>query len=130
MALTSGMWQPGHSSLACVELFAGVQSVTNGFIHRGFKAEGFDKASIDPRQDLTTTEGFMRAFEKVLRLMPDGLLFAAPPCSLFVFMSAYVHQRSRDNPLGNQNVQCVKESNLVFSRTVYLILLAMLVQLG
>ena len=53
-----------------------------------------------------------------LRLMDNGLMPCAPPCSLFVGISASVHMRSDFRLLGDTTRGCVRLSNLILSNFV------------
>lgn len=48
------------------------------------------------------------------RLVPGGMFFGAPPCSLLVGASSSVHRRSDFNVLGATYVFCVRLSNRIW----------------
>ena len=70
-----------------VELFAGDHAVSRGLRAFGYVGLTFDNRTIDPKHDILTPVGFLAALAAVKRLRPNGLLFAAPVCSSWVFMS-------------------------------------------
>ena len=47
-------------------------------------------------------EGFLKAIQLCLRLVPGGLATAGPPCGSFVFINRWTSGRSRTRPLGNK----------------------------
>ena len=76
-----------------VELFAGDHAVSRGLRALGYKGVTFDNRTIDARQDILTPVGFLTALAACQRLRPDGVLFAAPVCSTWVFMSRATTER-------------------------------------
>ena len=80
-----------------VELFAGCHSVTNGVKGLGFPAVGLDFSTVSDFDDITTSAGFLRALLYVMKLYPGGLLWAAPPCSSWV----WVLQKSESESVAN-----------------------------
>ena len=70
-----------------VELFAGCHAVTNGVREHGFPAISLDVSTVSEMDDITSNVGFLRALTYVLALFPGGLLWAAPPCSSWVWVT-------------------------------------------
>jgi hypothetical protein len=66
--------------LDCLELFAGVETITRMFRLKGLTAVAvdIDKQSID---DVASTRGFLRVLALARRLRPNALFFAGVPCS-------------------------------------------------
>lgn len=60
----------------------------------------------------------------VRHLRRNGLLFAAPVCSSWVWMSRGSTFRSKERPLGDERVECVQQGNLQVSRLVLVLLYA------
>lgn len=56
----------------------------------------------------------------------QGPMFAAPPCSTWVWIGRRQTGRSRENPLGNMNWKFVKKANQQVSRVVLLLLVGMI----
>lgn len=77
-----------ESRCMSVELFAGCHSVTNGVKALGFPAIGLDVSTVSDMDDITSNVGFLRALTYVLSLCPGGLLWAAPPCSSWVWATS------------------------------------------
>ena len=75
-------------------------------------------------QDFTSSLGFAVAVGLVARLKSKGLLFAAPICSSWIWLSRSQTRRSRAFPMGRSNVACVKMGNLIMIRTILLARLA------
>ncbi len=79
--------EPPARDLDYVELFAGDRSVSRGMDLLGFVGRSIDMR-FDAAHDFLTPRGFLLVLSLVVRLRPHGLLFAAPPCSTWVFMSS------------------------------------------
>ena len=70
-------------SVASVELFAGVHSVTQGIRAHGLPAVSVDFSTVDYDDDLNTSAGFLRALWYVMNLRPDGLcVFSWEPVTI------------------------------------------------
>eukprot|EP00959_Pyramimonas_sp_CCMP1952_P460456 9479914-Pyramimonas_sp.AAC.1 len=93
-----------------VELFAGCRSVTNGVRSYGCSGVALDFKTISDQDDITSTDGFLRALLYVMCLKPGGLLWAAPPCSTWVWIGRKQTGRHH-NVLGN-GIDCVERANL------------------
>lgn len=77
-----------------------------------------------PQEDISSTEGFLLAVQKVLRIRKGGLLWLGVPCSGFCWMAKSRHGRCPETPLGNEEYESVQKSNLIATRSVLLLLLA------
>jgi hypothetical protein len=109
--------------LSLVEIFAGVQSITRGFRVLGYASEAFDKIS-DPTMDVNTLFGFSMVCKLLLRLRPLGFLWAAPPCSSWVFLSKSTTGRRAWSPLGFEDNFRVSWNNTLVHRLCCLLELA------
>ena len=67
---------------------------------------------------------FFNILDIVLRLQCYALRFAAPPCSLFVWLSMSVHRRSAKHLLGDTANYKVRLSSLILANLVPLLRLA------
>jgi len=114
------------SRVEAVELFAGCHSVTNGIRSMGFPAIGLDMSTVSEWDDLNTSAGFLRALTYVMALEPGGFLWAAPPCSSWVWVDRYQTGRSREQSLGDETRRSVHRANMQVSRVVLLVARAML----
>ena len=74
--------------------------------------------------DLTTTRGFCHLLCLLLRMPVGAILWMAPVCSSFVWISASVTRRSRAFPCGRRGVLSVEVGNLLLTRTILAIMLA------
>ena len=81
-----------------VEVFAGVQSVVCAARTKGFKLLPFD-ILIAKEHDLTTTAGLKLVLESVFAIKEHGLVWLAPVCSSWVWMSRSNTKRSKDRLL-------------------------------
>ena len=127
--------QPAVQDLACVELWAGVQSISRAARAAGMKSEAMDINRIPGETDkrglmcenILTKEGFNNALSAVLRPQPQGLLWMAPVCSSWVWMNSSNCQRSKRNPAGNTAYGPVKDGNKMALIAAFLYALAMLI---
>ena len=109
-----------------MELFAGCHSICNGVRRLGLSAVSLDFSTVSYYDDINSTTGFLRALTYVIGLLPMGLLWLAPPCSSWVFMSRGSTHRTHESPLGNLAFEKVRAANMQVSRVVLLVLMAML----
>ena len=82
-----------------VEMFAGVGAITSGMRGFGYKGESMDK-KFCATDDLLTWCGLLKALWLVSQVQRGGMVWLAPPCGNFVWMSRYTTKRSMQNPLG------------------------------
>eukprot|EP00973_Karenia_brevis_P082653 11457063-Karenia_brevis.AAC.1 len=66
----------------------------------GFNGSKFDYA-VTPTQNILTRSGFFEALDQALQVEAGGASPAGPPCSLWVFMSASIHKRTKAFPGGD-----------------------------
>ena len=95
-----------------LEVFAGMGNMTKAFIAMGMMAEQFEKVH-GQGQDLTTVDGLCAVIILVLRVKEGGLVWLAPPCNMFSWMSSSVHKRTKLNPGGNTQLASVRRSNTI-----------------
>ena len=111
--------------LDAAELFAGVASVTAGMRAQKLTCIPYE---IKPSEhmDMLSCTGFGLALTLVLRMgmAGRGLLWMAPVCSSWVFMSMGTTMRTRWTPEGDSSVECVRKGNLMVCRCVLLAALA------
>lgn len=127
--------QPPVPDLACVELWAGVQTITQAARAMGMEAVGMDINRVPgvtdqpgaQSENILSKQGFMNALSSVLRLRPGGLLWMAPVCSSFVFMNSSNCQRTRKNPAGNTAYGPVKDGNRMALMAAFLYAVGMLI---
>lgn len=115
--------EPVPRDLDCVEAYAGVAAIARAFTAAGLASRAYDKV-ISEEDDVLTVTGLVRLFWLVLRLKPGGLLWAAPPCSMWSFMSSSVHCRTKKNPRGDRTRYSVREANNVARITACVIKIA------
>ncbi len=79
---------PGAEQLPldCVEVFAGAQAITQAVLQFQGTAFAMD-LNMGPTCDVLTPAGLIRLLFAVLRLRPGGLLWGAPPCSTWAWVS-------------------------------------------
>ena len=77
---------PPARDLDFIEVFAGEAAVSKGLHAKGFVGATMDVRH-DPRHNVLKPVGFLTLLALVMRLRPRGLLWLAPVCSTWVFMS-------------------------------------------
>lgn len=108
-----------------LEFWAGVGSIARAARRRGMRAETIDKDHGSETNNLLTSKGFLHAINLVLRLKIGGLLWMAPVCSSFVWLSASHAKRGPDNDFkGDETQEFVREGNLGADIAIFLFVLA------
>ena len=79
---------PNAGMITAVEFFAGVMSITKLLRALGKQAEPFD-ARHSRSHDLNTLVGLVSAIWLLLRVVPGGLTWFAPPCSSWVSLAYF-----------------------------------------
>ena len=102
-----------------VEIFAGEASVS-----KGMRLLGYEGQTLDLRKSLThdilTPAGFLTAMAAAMRIRRGGVLWAAPPCSTWIFLSRHSTGRDKD-PSGNwQTSAYVASQNALVCRLLLL----------
>ena len=91
----------GPRDLERVELFAGVGAVATVAAELGLRRMTYDIKRIpgiaETSEDITTPEGFRTATTLVMRLTTGALLWLAPVCASWVFMTSVKRKRSSKN---------------------------------
>ncbi len=109
--------------LCCLDLFSASRAIERSFLLADDAAVALD-IQLSPLFDITCKVGFFKILDVVLRLQCFALLFAGPPCSLFVWLSSSVHRRCAKNLLGNTANYKVRLSNLIVANLAPLLRLA------
>lgn len=99
--------------LDCVEAFAGVGSIASAFIDGGYAAATFDRATVSADHNVLAYTGLVILLGLICRIRAGGLLWLAPPCGLWGFMSSSVHRRCKTAPWGNESNAGVREANAI-----------------
>jgi hypothetical protein len=108
-----------------VELFAGKMAITNGCGSKHLCCQPFDKI-LNAVEDITTPAGFRQALVYVLRLKPNGVIWAAPECKTWIFIGRKGTGRSFLNPRGDERKKQIRNANLIAENTICLLTLAWL----
>lgn len=112
-------------SLDVLEVFSGQGRLHQACQALGFAARGFDNA-YNWQEDINTFDGFMLLLLLVLSIRQGGLLWLAPPCSWWIFLSHSNHQRAASNQWsGDIRNRRVLKANHLASAAGALIRLAM-----
>lgn len=129
LVLIALVWLIGSSSLLrpCidhVEMFAGCQSITRGYLRASRRAVPLE-IKLDPTWgDILSPAGFCHALHMVLLLVPGSAIWAAPVCSTWTFMNRGTSCRKPWRPLGLVSVPSVRQANIMVSRVAMLCKLA------
>ena len=105
LALQSARWpEKLHRGNDFAEIFAGEQSIT-----KGLKAFGFTGVAVDSRMgvdyDLLRPAGLVLTLMAVMKIRRGGLLWLAPPCSSWIWMSMGSTKRTNKAVLGDQRLK-------------------------
>ena len=119
---TLALLTPQPSQYNGVETFAGDQAVTSGLRLLGYRIIPFD-IRLDASHNLLCRVGFLAVLAAIMRTSRRGILWLAPPCSSWVWMSRHSTGRNR-GALGNQENENVVRQNHLVSRVCYLVALA------
>lgn len=101
--------------LDVVEVFSGAGQLSAACREKGFQVRSFDREH-SPREDLGNSTGLESVIRAIMSLKFGGLLWLAPPCKNWVFLSMPQHKRRRSNAyLGeNPNRQTREANSLVY----------------
>ncbi len=106
-------------ALHFAEVFAG-----NGAVSRGMQAYGFRGRQLDltyhPGHNVLTPAGFLLLLRTVLDIVPGGVLWAAPPCSTWIWLSRSSTRRHL-TPEGNRLSRSVVAHDALVERLVLLL---------
>lgn len=112
-----------HTNRFLVEYFAGVASICFGFGCFQMQTAKYDK-NYDEAMDLNTTIGMATALKFLCGLHKLGLVWAAPPCSSWVFLSVGTTCRSKSNPMGKTSNEKVHWNNILVHKLACLLEIA------
>ncbi len=120
--------RPRH--LQWIEYFCGTGQLSLALSSVLPRGQSFDLVCGGVGHDILTTQGFAAMLDAALQLVPFALAWFAPPCSLWIFLSAGVHKRTVMRPSGDTSRPDVVANNRIVHRCCVLmrILTARLVQ--
>ena len=98
------------------ELFCGTGTMSKCLMRSMPRGESIDIEVGGDHHDMLTSAGFANCLVTILSLVTFAFCWMAPPCSLWVFLSAGVHKRSALNPSGDTSRQDVRSSNTIVHR--------------
>ena len=108
-----------------IEFFAGQAEISVAANNKGMSVVAYDrKYNMNSNiNHFIRQEGFSRALELVLSVVPGGSLWGAPVCGPWVFICRKGTDRSLDNPAGNLKNPRVQNSNrmVVYLTIVFLL---------
>jgi hypothetical protein len=109
-------------NLTYVEAFAGDRSVSWGMDLLGYEGRSFD-TRIDPSHNFLSPIGFLLICMSIMAVHRGGVLWGAPPCSTWVWMSRHSTGRSEATILGNPASDYVRSQNALVTRLVHVLAL-------
>lgn len=112
--ILSALMQPRY--LQWMELFCGTGTLSNALFQELPRGRSVDVVVGDQDHNILTPAGFGMILLWCLALVPYGLAWFAPPCSLWVFLSAGVHKRSMLRPSGDTSRLDVRQCNMIVDR--------------
>lgn len=127
--LLYGIYGP-PKTVTSVEYFAGCASISRGVVSQGGSAVAMDFSSVSGFDDINTPKGFIKCMIYAMGLEPNGFLFAAPPCSSWIWISRGSSQRSEKQPLGNTGHEKVRGANEQVARVLLLIITVLVLHNG
>lgn len=110
-------------SLDFVEVFAGDQSISRGMRMLGYRGLSLDQR-YDPSHNVLCPVGLMVLLHAVLNVRPGGVLWAAPPCSTWVWMSRFSSGRYL-HVAGDPRSEYVRGQNALVERLLFVLEVAM-----
>ena len=98
-----------------VEVFAGAAAVSRNLRRLGFEGFSLDVRTA-PTHDVLRPEGLVLLLDCVLSLEPCCVLWCAPPCSTWVFLSRGSTHRSKERPEGDVSNEYVLAQDALVER--------------
>jgi hypothetical protein len=116
-------WGDVPARLDVLELWSGVGSIFKAAVASGHAGEGID--ILGPHGvDLSTQEGFQYALRRVMSLKPGGLLWMAPVCSSFIWLSRSQTKRKLTNVMGDPGSASACMGNLFAQQCAFFLAVA------
>ena len=103
----------GVRNLNLVSVFDRSKKMSQKWVRQGLAAEAYDINHDTVGMDIVTHIGFFTLLSLLMQLLPQGLSFWAPPCSLFIFLTSSLHLRHLFGPGGNVAQYAVRLSNRI-----------------
>jgi hypothetical protein len=104
-------WLMCDRDLDFLEVCCGQGNLRRAFLDAGFQAIGMDREH-GPEQDIGNMVGLKFLVRSIMRLKAGGLLWLAPPCKNWIFLSSSRHKRKQSNGyLGQKQDGPIKEAN-------------------
>ena len=118
--------RPQGDAVDFVEVFAGAAAIS-----KNHRALGYIGISLDVRvsqhHDVLSPVGLVLLLQQVLRMGPGSVLWCAPPCSTWVFMSRGTTKRSKLKPEGDVANDYILAQDALVERLVLVLEVAMAV---
>ena len=104
-------WLMCDRDLDFLEVCCGQGNLCKAFLNAGFQAIGMDREH-GPEQDIGNVVGLKFLVRSIMRLKAGGLLWLAPPCKNWIFLSSSRRKRKYSNGfLGEKQDGPIREAN-------------------
>jgi len=114
--------QPADRLLVFAEMFAGERAISKGMLAFGYHGRSFD-LRLSSLHNFLNPVGFLALLGTIMNMCQGGVLWLAPPCSTWAWMSRASTGRQL-NILGfHEESHYVKSQNMLVDRMVYLLVL-------
>lgn len=113
---------PDNRLLVFAEMFAGERAISKGMLAFGYAGRSFD-LRLSSLHNFLNPVGFLALLGTIMNMCQGGVLWLAPPCSTWVWMSRASTGRHL-NILGfEEESHYIKSQNMLVNRMVYLLVL-------
>jgi fatty acid desaturase len=106
----------GQPQLQCLETFAGARSICRGFDRLGFRSKSFEILDRDTTENWCGRVGFLHLLAALLMMQLGGLLWMAPVCTTWVWLSRATYGRHFTDAEGWTRIPKVQAANCMLSR--------------
>ena len=114
--------QPAQPHLVFAEMFAGERAISKGMLAFGYAGRSYD-LRLSSLHNFLNPVGFLSLLATIMGMCQGGVLWLAPPCSTWVWMSRSSTGRHIDILGFQEESHYVKSQNMLVDRMVYLLIL-------
>ena len=111
----------GARTLHLLDLFSKAGVAYWEWLDEGYHAGKCDICDPFVNYDILSRRGFKNILRHGLSLKEGGIVIAAPPCSMFIYLSSSIHRRNKLNPAGDTSIDKVRMANLIAENTAWLL---------
>ena len=121
-ASSAGLATPPARLISYLEVFAGERAVSRAMAMFGYDGRSMDLRHSDPHNFLSPA-GFLTVISTVMSMHQHAVIWLAPPCSTWVWVSRHSTGRDMD-VMGNAESRYVASQNALVARMVFVLVLA------